>query len=194
MSVMAETTGPHGIVQGRPFTVYDLEAMPDDGHRYELLDGMLLVTPAPGFRHQKVAYRLHHVLEDAAPGEFEVVGAPFAVRPSVTTELQPDVLVARDEDLTEANLPTAPVLAVEVLSPSTKLYDLNSKKAAYERLGVRSYWVIDPLVPRLTVFELDDAGEYQLIAKASGPEAFDAELPFRVCIVPSELLGRRRSV
>lgn len=192
MAVMAES-GPHGIVQGRPFTVYDLEAMPDDGHRYELLDGMLLVTPAPGFKHQTVAYRLYGVLDSATPEEFAVVGAPFAVRPSVTTELQPDVLAARDEDLTETNLPAAPVLAVEVLSPSTKLYDLNFKKAAYERLGVVSYWVIDPLVPRLTVFELADCGEYQLVAKVSGPEAFDAKLPFPGRIVPSELLGRRRS-
>lgn len=48
MSVMAETTCQHGIVPGRPFTVFDLEAMPDDGRRYELLDGMLLVSPAPG--------------------------------------------------------------------------------------------------------------------------------------------------
>jgi Uma2 family endonuclease len=193
MSVMAETTGSYGIVQGRPFTVYDLEAMPDDGHRYELLDGMLLVTPAPGYRHQTAAYRLYGVLDAAAPDEFAVVGAPFAVRPSVTTELQPDVLVARDEDLTEANLPTAPVLAVEVLSPNTKLYDLSFKKAAYERLGVASYWVIDPLVPRLTVFELDDSGEYQLLTKVSGVEAFEAQLPFPVRVVPSELLGRRRS-
>ncbi|QUH05879.1 Uma2 family endonuclease [Saccharopolyspora erythraea] len=189
---MAAESGSHGIVQGRPFTVYDLEAMPDDGNRYELLDGMLLVTPAPGLKHQKFAYRLYRILEDAVPDHLDVVGAPFAVRASVNTELQPDVLVARDEDLTEANLPVAPVLAVEVLSPSTRLYDLNSKKAAYERLGVQSYWVIDPAIPRLTAFELDDSGEYELIAKVSGPEAFEAEHPFKVRVVPAELMPSQR--
>lgn len=192
MSVMAETTGPHGIVQGRPFTVYDLETMPDDGHRYELLDGALLVTPAPGYKHQKVVLRLGSLLDAACPDELDVLPAPFAVRPSVTVELQPDLLVARDEDLTEAYLPTAPVLAVEVLSPSTKLNDLNSKKAFYERLGVPSYWVIDPLEPRLTVFELDVDGEYARIAKVTGPESFEATKPFPVRVVPSELTGRRR--
>lgn len=192
MSVMAETTGPHGIVQGRPFTVHDLEAMPDDGHRYELLDGMLLVTPAPGTAHQRAILRLAVLLDAECPEGLEVLPAPFAVRPSVTAELQPDLLVARDEDLTEAHLPTAPVLVVEVLSPSTKLYDLNLKKAAYERLGVPDYWIVDPLEPRLTAFELGEDGEYRRRAKAVGPEAFEATKPFPVRVVPSELIGRRR--
>lgn len=192
MSVMAAeaTTGSHGIVQGRPFTVSDLEAMPDDGRRYELLDGMLFVSPASGLKHQKIAYRLHAVLERAAPDEFEVVGAPFAVRPSVTTELQPDVLVARDEDLAETHLPTAPVLAVEVLSPSTALHDRNSKMAAYERLGVACYWVIDPQVPSLVAFELDDSGRYAEIAEVKGSDSFDARQPFPVQISPESLLSR----
>jgi hypothetical protein len=80
MSVMAATTGSYGIVPGRPFTVDDLEAMPDDGRRYELLDGMLLVSPTSAFRHQKIAYRLHAALELVAPEEYEVAGAPFTVR------------------------------------------------------------------------------------------------------------------
>lgn len=193
MSVMAAATDQHGIVPGRPFTVYDLETMPDDGRRYELLDGMLLVSPASGLRHQKIAYRLYGVLESAAPEELEVVGAPFAVRPSVTTELQPDVLVARDDDLTETHLPTAPLLVVEVLSSSTMLYDVGSKKAAYERLGVHSYWVIDPLVPRVTAFELDKSGRYRQIAKVDGAERFEAQRPFPVRIVPAELLRRSTS-
>ena len=85
-----------------------------------------------------------------------VFAAPFAVRTSTSTELQPDVLVARDEDLTEKLLPVAPVLAVEVLSPSSVINDLNNKKAAYERMGVESYWVVDPQAPSIMVFELAD--------------------------------------
>ena len=177
-------------VRGRAFAVRDLESTPDDGNRYELIDGMLMVSPAPGLRHQTVVLRLYGVLEAAAPVGLEVVGGPFAVRPSVNTELQPDVLVARDEDVTETNLPVAPLLAVEVLSPSTALYDRNSKKAAYERLGVPTYWVIDPQVPSLTVFELD-SGEYQQIGLVKGDEVWAAERPFPVRVIPAELLGRR---
>lgn len=195
MSVMAEEamTGSFGSFRGRPFTVHDLEGMPDDGHRYELLDGALVVTPAPGYRHQKIVLKLGALLERESSIEFEVLPAPFAVRPSVTTELQPDVLVARDEDLTETHLPAAPVLAVEVLSPSTQLQDRNTKKAAYERLGVPCFWVINPEVPSLVVFELADTGRYEQVAEVKDAEAFEAERPFPVRVVPRDLLGLRRA-
>lgn len=189
---MAATTGETGsdhITQRRPFTTDDLEAMPDDGNRYELVDGMLFVSPAPGIRHQKIVLQLGIRLDAACPKDMHVLPAPFAVRPSDTTELQPDLLVAREEDLTETLLPVAPVLAVEVLSPSTALNDLNTKKAAYERLGVPSYWVVDPQQPGLTVFELADDGRYLQVAEVKGEDAFEAERPFPVRIVPAELLG-----
>ncbi len=173
-----------------PFTVHDLERMPDDGRRYELIDGTLIVSPAPGTRHQMIAYRLFGVLDAACPAEYCVMGAPYAVRVSDSTELQPDVLVGRAEDFTEKLLPTAPVLAVEVLSPSTALHDLNTKKAVYERIGVPSYWIIDPDQPSMQVFDVDAEGHYQLVAKVTGREAFQAERPFPVQIVPTELLGR----
>lgn len=120
----------------------------------------------------------------------EVVVGPFAVRPSQTTELQPDVLVGRDEDLTDKLLPVAPLLTVEVFSPNSVVNDLNNKKAVYQRVGVQSYWVIDPEEPALTVFELDDMGVYCKVAQVNGAKAFEAQQPFPVRIVPAELLDR----
>ena len=190
MGAMTAETGPFQFAPGDPFTVDDLEAMPDDGNRYELIDGTLYVSPAPGRRHQKVAYRVYRVLDDACPEEFDVLGAPFAVRISRTMELQPDVLVGREEDFTEKFLPVAPVLAVEVVSPSSRLNDMNNKRAAYQRLGVSAYWVIDPEDAKLTVYELDDMGVYSRVASVKGGEAFEAERPFPVRVVPRELLGR----
>lgn len=176
---------------GRPFTVHDLEAISDDGYRYELVDGTLIVSPTPSYEHQKVAFRLGVVLDAACPRGMEVLTAPFGVRPNETTELQPDVLVFREEDVTSRCLPVAPLLAVEVLSPSTKTLDLTLKKAAYQRLGAPSYWVIDPLELVLTVFELDGTGfNYQKVAEVSGDKVFEATQPFAVRIVPAEL--RRR--
>ena len=175
----------------QPFTVSDLEGMPDDGRRYELVDGVLLVSPAPGRRHQKIGYRLYPVLERACPPEFDVIGAPFAVHFPTDghNELQPDLVVGRDEDFTERDLPAPPVLAVEVLSPSTAIHDVNTKKAVYERMGVGSYWVIDPGEESLRVFELDGHGCYQEVAKVAATEPFDAVRPFPVRIVVRELLG-----
>jgi Uma2 family endonuclease len=190
MGAMTAESGSVQLAHGRPFTVDDLAAMPDDGNRYELIDGMLVVSPAPGRRHQKVAYNLYGVLNEACPDEFDVLGAPFAVRPSRTTELQPDVLVGRDEDFTDKLLPVAPVLAVEVFSPSSVLNDLNNKKAAYQRLGVQNYWVIDPEEPTLAVFELNENGVYHKVAEVKGDQAYEAERPFPVRIVPVELLGK----
>ncbi|WP_409186362.1 Uma2 family endonuclease [Amycolatopsis sp. VS8301801F10] len=187
MTVMMESQVPPG---SGPMTVRDLEGMPDDGRRYELIDGVLVVTPAPGYRHQKIGYRLYHVLEAACPPEFDVLGAPFAVHVGDRTELQPDVLVGRSEDFTDQDLPVPPVLAVEILSPSTAIHDLNTKRAVYERLRVPSYWVIDPAAPELTVFELDADGLYQQVAKAAGAEAFEARQPFPVRVVPKMLVER----
>ncbi|MEJ7833151.1 MAG: Uma2 family endonuclease, partial [Nocardioides sp.] len=75
--------------------------------------------------------------------------APFDVRLADHPVLQPDVLVARRHDLAHRNLPVAPVLAVEVLSPSIRLIDLNLMTASYEEAGCASHWVVDPVSPRL---------------------------------------------
>ncbi|PSL56642.1 Uma2 family endonuclease [Saccharothrix carnea] len=182
MTVMVEQ-------EGSSYTVEDLEGMPDDGRRYELIDGQLYVSPAPGYRHQKIVLKLGSLLDGSCPNDLSVLTAPFAVQPSGRTELQPDVLVGRHADFTDRLLPVAPLLAVEVLSPSTGIRDLTIKKNAYERMGVVSYWVIDPQEPVLAVFELDAEGCYQQVAEVQGEKPFDATLPFPVRIVPAELLG-----
>lgn len=187
MAGMTATTP--GIATSQPFTVADLEGMPDDGKRYELIDGMLFVSPAPMLRHQKMLGQLYIRLDAACPAGLHVITAPFSFQPSDSTELQPDVFVARHEDFTDTLLPVAPLLAVEVLSPSTTLYDLNTKKAVYERHGVSSYWILDPQDPTLTVFEVDAHGRYQQIAEVKGDDEFHAERPFPVTVVPVELLG-----
>ncbi len=171
-------------------TVDDLDAMPDDGLRRELLDGMLLVTPAPQHRHQRALLRLALVMGAGCPDDLEVLFAPFDVRISPRTNLQPDLLVARRADISAADLPVAPSLAVEVLSPSTRLLDLNTKKAAYEQLGTTSYWVIDPGLdgaPSLTAWELDGS-TYEQVAYVLGDETWTATLPFAVSITPSALV------
>jgi Uma2 family endonuclease len=185
MGVM--TTGRAAIPTGRPFTVADLAAMPDDGNRYELIDGMLIVS------HQEMSGSLYVLLRAACPRQLRVLQAPFAVQTAFDSEVQPDVVVARYTDLTPKNLPVAPVLAVEVLSHSTALHDRNTKKAYYERIGVASFWLLDPAEPgALTAFELDGAGAYREAGRAVGDEEFRADRPFPVTIVPARLLDGLR--
>lgn len=171
---------------GAPLTEHDLATMPDDGHRYELLDGTLLVTPAPNISHQRCVTRLLVLLDAARLAGQEVFVAPFDVRLSETTVLVPDLVVAQKADLTPARLDGPPLLAVEVLSPSTRRIDLGTKRLAYEAAGVPAYWLVDPELPSLTVLELD-AGRYVERGTVAGDEPFHATFPFHVTVVPSRL-------
>jgi Uma2 family endonuclease len=175
---------------GHPFTVAELDRMPADGRRYELLDGALVVSPRPTTIHQVVAGRLYGVLSAACPEGLCVVPEP-AVELGPQTEFDPDLVVVRMEQIGGAKFTEPPLLVIEIRSPSTALIDLNRNKAAYERFGVPSYWIVnpDPPQPELTVFELRD-GRYALVARA--PEPFMPERPFAVTIDPARLTAGLR--
>lgn len=100
MNVMA-TEVSTGLPRGRALTREDLAEMPDDGHRYELLDGVLIVSPAPSTRHQRALRNLFRVIDAACPESLEVLFAPLDVVLADDTVMQPDLVVARVEDLTE---------------------------------------------------------------------------------------------
>jgi Uma2 family endonuclease len=172
---------------GQLFTVDDLDRTPDDGRRYQLVDGMLIVSPAPSVQHQVVLMELGAQLHQACPRGLSVVPGP-GVRMSADTELIPDLVVARFDQLAGRRMTRPPLLAVEIQSPSTALFDLNTKKAVYERFGIESYWIVVPDVdqPELIVFELRDGG-YEQVAHITGDEPFRAKRPFAVEIVPSRL-------
>ena len=185
---MAVMTASTWLPRGRAFTVGDLNALPDDGNRYELIDGALIVTPSPRPRHQIVSMNLSALLHRLCPPHLRVLTAPLDVRLDEDTTVQPDVLVTRRSDLTESHLPVAPVLAVEILSPSTRTIDLHSKRDRLRRAGCPSYWVIDPDDGHLTAWDLDDQGQYIQVADLSADETWTATRPFPVTVVPRDLL------
>lgn len=179
------------LPRSQPLTRADLDAMPDDGHRYELIDGVLVVTPAPSMPHQRVVTRLWRLLDEACPDDLEVFVAPFDVAIAADTVMQPDVLVARRRELTQRDLPAAPVLAVEVLSPSTHRVDLTLKHSRYEAAGCASYWVVDPLEPALTAWDLV-AHRYVKTASVSGADSWLASQPYPASIRPRDLVSEHR--
>ena len=126
------------------YTVDDLERFPDDGNRYELLDGVLLVTPQAAAVHQVVASRIQVKLANFLQNVAHVVG-PGAVVRMPNTQLQPDILVypARFSPMTDWRKITEHWLAVEVLSRSSRIYDREFKRDAYFALGVQKVWLVD---------------------------------------------------
>jgi Uma2 family endonuclease len=182
--MVSMTTTSHG-----PMTRAELDALPDDGRRHELIDGVLLVTPAPRFHHQLASAGMFRILDAARPGHLVLLTAPFDVALADDTVVEPDLLVAPRVEFTEKDLPTAPLLAVEILSPSTRLIDLNLKRARYEAAGCPSYWVFDPDRLELTVWELSEDG-YEPPLTASGDDVLRLSRPYPVEIRPSRTIDR----
>lgn len=175
----------------RPLTWDDLQQLPpDDGLRYELVDGVLLVQSTPKLLHQRVVTRLVVLLDSLCPPGYEVLPGDASWYISHTTVLVPDVVVVRhiENEPSPYRLEAAPMLGVEVLSPSTRLRDLGLKKHAYEDAGLRWCWVIDPDKPRLTVFRLVD-DRFKEEATVIGDGSYAAVEPFSVTLSPSALVA-----
>jgi len=187
MAVVDMTDWP---AAGPPFTVDELDRMPDDGRRHELIDGVLVVSPAPTIAHQFVVMQLSLLLAQACPEDLYVLPEP-GIKVSISTKLIPDIAVVRKQDLGGRKLTGPPVLAVEVESPDTRLFDLNQKKSVYEAFGVSSYWTLvpDPARPQLTAFELRGS-RYVEAAHVTAGEVFGAREPFPIKVAPSRLVAR----
>lgn len=167
----------------------DLDRMPDDGNRYELIEGEIVVSPAPRARHQLAVTSLIVLLHQACPEALRVSQAPFDVVLSELSVVQPDVFVLDPAGLDDRGLNTPPLLAVEVLSPTTRRRDVTTKKRIYEQAGVGAYWVIDVEHDEIamTAWELRD-GAYVVAAEIAGNEEWTATVPFEVTVVPSRLI------
>lgn len=136
-------------IDSRGWTVAMVHSLPDDGNRYEVIEGTLLVSPAPSLLHQSAVLELAALLLAYAKGAgLTVHVAPAAVTWSDRTEVQPDVLAiplvdgrpaARFEDVGRLSL------AVEVLSPTTLRADRFMKRREYQKRGVPEYWIVDPV-------------------------------------------------
>lgn len=175
--------------ESRDWTVDDLDRLPDDGLQYELLDGLLLVTPAPVRDHQRLVGGIFVLLRNSCPAErFEVLFAPLDWRPDSRTSLQPDVLVVSLEDKGVQALTLPLALAVEVLSPSTRRKDMVLKRSKYQDAGVASYWIVDPIGPAVIAYDLHD-GVYVEVGCAVGDQSIELALPFPMRITPSTLTG-----
>lgn len=154
---MAHAVGElHKIV----LTYDDYLRLPNDGKRYEILEGEIFVSPSPVTKHQRISRNLlallHQHVRQHKLGE--VFSAPTDVVLSSTNVVQPDLLFvsnARRNIITEKNIQGAPDLIIEILSETSAEQDRTTKKQIYARHGVKEYWLIDPDHETVEVYKLE---------------------------------------
>ncbi len=165
---------------GQGHWTYNHYAALDDGQRYEIVDGVLFMTPSPSPWHQAIAtlFATYLTIHVQFTGLGRVYAAPLDVELSPVDVFQPDVLVvlnAGREKITESHIIGAPDLVVEVASPSTEKQDRFKKLRAYARAGVREYWLANPTTRKVEVLMLE-GGAYQSMGFFQGED----RLPSRV--------------
>jgi Uma2 family endonuclease len=160
-------------------TYQDYLQLPDDGQRYEIIDGELYVSPAPSIKHQTVSINLSTVLNvHVRAGKLgKVLTAPTDLKFAAPSIVQPDILYVRQASrgiITAQNIQGAPDLVVEIISPSSTRMDQEIKRDLYAKYGVRYYWLAHPLEEWLRAYELGTNGQYELVAEGHGDMAFAA--------------------
>ncbi|MCI2420973.1 Uma2 family endonuclease [Saccharopolyspora sp. K220] len=177
--------------QHRPMTVDDLERLPDDGRRYELVDGRLDVSPSPVSLHTLIEAKLSGFFNYvAAPkGYLALPGAGINFNADRTHHRIPDVVVIKAEDFVRPYLVRPPLLAIEVVSESSIWRDYHTKTREYAEFGIPAYWIVNPTMdePRIVELRLDN-GEYHDVQQATGKDIFATTFPFPVTIIPDRLL------
>jgi len=170
------------------WTVEDLETLPDNGLRYEIIDGILQVSPSPVPLHQQAILQLAIAFSVACPRELKVYVAPLDWQPDSRTSLEPDVLVVPRNAIGAKSITGTPALVVEVLSPSTDRIDRMLKFSRYAEGGIGQYWLVDPNGPSIQVFSLTDR-RYELLVEGVGDQPVSVTGPLEVTVVPSSLVA-----
>jgi Uma2 family endonuclease len=144
------------------FTYDDYLTLPNDGKRYEIINGDLYMSPAPLPEHQLISIRLEEIFLSYVRKEKwgKIFHAPIDVVFSMTEIVQPDIVLVskqREEIIAKKNLISAPDLIVEILSETTEKTDRTKKKEMYEKYGVREYWIVDPSDQSIEIFVLEQS-------------------------------------
>lgn len=180
------------VVLGRALDLEDLNATPDDGYRYEILDDAFVMTPPPSTGHQSVVVRLIGILLPAAQTlGLTVLTAPVAWRIGPGHVPEPDIVVAHQETIRPSAVEGRPVLVIEVLSPSGRGRDLYEKRRIYAEGGAAWYWIVDPDEPSLTVLRLE-GDRFEVAARVVDDDVYDTDAPMALRVVPAELVRRQR--
>jgi Uma2 family endonuclease len=181
---MAVATPPQTNIQpamkARRLTYADYRALPDDGTRYELVEGKLREMPSPTVSHQRALKQLLKKMDEFASEKKlgEVLCAPLDVQLSDDLCYQPDVLFVAKESkakITDVDVQGAPDLVVEIVSPSSRYTDRKEKMGNYANYGVREYWLVYPETIFVEVFVLRE-GKYEMLGRYGEGETMRSEI------------------
>ncbi|MDZ7674085.1 MAG: Uma2 family endonuclease [Acidimicrobiales bacterium] len=179
------------LTQHEGFTIADLEDMPEDGRRYELIGGSIVVNASPRPRHQLASKRLCELLGAACPPDHEVFYAPLDLDLPDEQRVEPDLLVVPHASIGEERISLPVLLLVELVSPSTAVWDTVAKREVYEVAGVPHYWMLDTREgqERFTALRLRD-GAYEVAFQSTDRIEFDD--PLSVSTPLADLFAVRR--
>ena len=171
-------------------TIADLEAMPDDGNRYEIIEGELFVSCSPGLTHQRVLgnilFLIRKYLENSSIGE--VITTPGLILTDYSGVI-PDVVFftneRRETIVSNERLTSAPDLVIEILSPGAEntRRDRVAKLQLYAKHGVPEYWILDPSKRVLEVYRAHDTSLQLTATLQNEDELTTAALPGFSCVV-----------
>jgi Uma2 family endonuclease len=164
--------------------------LPDDGHRYEVIDGVLYMTTAPSFFHQWIASRIIRLLQTQIedPQLGLVAFAPIGLLMPGCDPVQPDIVVVAAAErgmIYDRRINGVPALIVEILSPGNIEKDMEIKRAAYARAGLAEYWIVRPATRDVLVLTQPDSasGVYlQTTTFTQSNELASPTLPFRAAV------------
>ena len=181
--IPTEAPAVPGPPQGQ-WTYADWEDLPDDGNRYEVIDGVVYMTTAPSSFHQWITGRLWRYV--AIPAEDQELGygfsAPIGVIMPGCNPVQPDFVVVLREHaaiIHDRRIWGVPDLIIEILSPSNTAYDRDVKLAAYARAGLPEYAIVDPGARALTHYRLEEPGRY------AAPRIYQEDASMSVACLPT---------
>ncbi|WP_127587440.1 Uma2 family endonuclease [Paenibacillus koleovorans] len=163
-----ERTDEQDQVKEQEVTYEIYAAMPDDGKRYEIIDGsLMLMSPGPSTNHQFVSGELEFLLRQSCKSEYVIFDAPLDVILSKVDVFQPDLVMihrSRMQIVTSRGIEGPPDLAVEIVSPGSRSRDKVIKMKSYAKYGVEEYWVVDTESRTLEQYRLLDSPIYELHA------------------------------
>ena len=165
------------------FTYEDYKTLPETGPRYQIIEGDLIMTPAPPTLHQRISANIEYFLRQHTwqSGEGEVFDAPVDVILSDTDVVQPDILWLQSENRTmvkKEGIFGAPDLVIEVISPSTEAHDRGVKRKLYAKYGVKELWLVDGHKKEIEIYSIGNRFEVP-IAVVKG------DLPLTSLVLPA---------